>query len=605
MGAIVDKYSVTQYSVNAILSSIESGEIAIPEIQRPFVWKPSQARDFLDSLYNGYPTGYLIIWQNPNVKLKSGEMSVGKKILIDGQQRVTSLMTSVTGLPILDDNYKKRIIKIAFNPISEREDERFAVSDPVIEKTKHWIPDVSMIFKTNFDSYEFVKNYAIENPGVNEKDVNQALTRLLYIRNSHIGVILLNAELDISEVTEIFVRINSKGERLTQSDFAMSKIAADEKYGGNMLRKAIDYFCHLAAEPGFYAQLSVSDAEFMSSEYAPKLKWLKDDKDDIFNPDYNDMLRVAFMHKFGEGKLSNLVSLLSGRSFKDKTYTEEIAEGSFARLRQGIMDFMGEYNFNQFVLAIKSAGFISGKILNSKMTLDFAYTLYLRLMDSDIPKQQVKKYIQKWFVLSTLTRRYVNGAETRFDRDLKAIDNKGFVAFLDETEQVELSDTFWDVQLVQNLETSMAGSPYFNVYIAAQVWGGDRSLFSTSSKVADLLESGDVHHIFPKEYLKTSGITEKSQYNQVANYIYIDTGVNIAIGKRAPSDYFNAALTQCVNTTDEMVGIIRSEPEFWESLDINCIPRKALNMQASDYSDFLAERRALMAGKIKKYYLAL
>ena len=113
---IVEKFNPNSLSIGAILGLIESGSIAIPEIQRPFVWKKKQVRDLLDSLYKGYPTGYLIIWQNPNVKLKDGKVSAGKKILIDGQQRVTALMTAIAGIPVVNSDYKKERIKIAFNP---------------------------------------------------------------------------------------------------------------------------------------------------------------------------------------------------------------------------------------------------------------------------------------------------------------------------------------------------------------------------------------------------------------------------------------------------------------------------------------------------------
>src|SRR5665647_3635538 len=113
-----EKYTVTQYSISAILGFIEGGDIAIPEIQRPFVWKRRQVRDLVDSLYNGYPAGYLIIWQNPNIKLKDGRDSNGKKILIDGQQRVTALMAAILGMQVIDDEYKEIFIRIAFNPLA-------------------------------------------------------------------------------------------------------------------------------------------------------------------------------------------------------------------------------------------------------------------------------------------------------------------------------------------------------------------------------------------------------------------------------------------------------------------------------------------------------
>jgi hypothetical protein len=606
MSAAYDKYTVTQYSVSSILGYIEAGDIAIPEIQRPFVWKGRQVRDLVDSLYNGYPTGYLIIWQNPDVKLKDGSSAVGKKVLIDGQQRITALMTAIAGHKILTESYEARTIRIAFNPLAKDDEERFAVTTPAHENSTFWIPDISEVFQADFDSYTFVDAYAQRNPGVSKKEVNQKITQLLNIKSCQIGAILLVPQLDISEVTEIFVRINSQGKRLNEADFAMSKIAADEKYGGNLLRKAIDYFCHLAVEPSFYHPLAEGDAAFMASEYAPKLRWLKEDRVEIYRPDYNDMLRVSFMHRFGRGKLGDLVSLLSGRDFIDRSFKEEIAEDSFEKLRQGVKNFMDQYHFEQFILAIKSAGFISAKLVRSQMTLDFAYTLFLLLQDSnEIPKIERKRYIQKWFVLSTLTSRYIGSPESQMDRDLRSIAAKGFRPFLEDNEKALLSDTFWEVGLVQSLETSSISSPFLNVYLAAQVFFADRSLLSASARVSDLIAvAGDVHHIFPKEFLKQSGFDDKARYNQVANYAYLDTGVNISIGKRAPSDYFTQALAQCEDSSIR-VGTITSEAEFWANLDDNCIPRQVLTMTAQDYPDFLARRRKLMAAKIRKYYESL
>lgn len=606
MSAAYDKYTVTQYSVSSILGYIEAGDIAIPEIQRPFVWKGRQVRDLVDSLYNGYPTGYLIIWQNPDVKLKDGRDAVGKKVLIDGQQRITALMTAIAGHKILTEDYEEKTIRIAFNPLAKDDEDSFAVTTPAHENSSFWIPDISAVFKPDFDSYEFVDTYAEKNPGVSKKDVNQKITQLLNIKSCQIGAILLVPQLDISEVTEIFVRINSQGKRLNEADFAMSKIAADEKYGGNTLRKAIDYFCHLAVEPGFYGQLANGDKEFMQTDYAAKLRWLKDDHEDIYDPDYNDMLRVSFMHMFGRGKLGDLVSLLSGRNFIGRTFEEGIAEDSFTKLTAGVKNFMNQYNFEQFVLAIKSAGFISSKLLNSQMTLDFAYTLFLLLQQSsEIPKIEIKRYIQRWFVLSTLTSRYISSPESQMDRDLRGIAAKGFKAFLEENEKALLSDAFWNVGLVQNLETSSISSPFLNTYLAAQVFFGDRSLLSNSSKVADLITvAGDVHHIFPKEYLKQSGVTDKSRYNQVANYAFLDTGVNISIGKKAPHEYFAAALAQC-ETGGIEVGTITVTEDFWANLKTNCIPNDIVQMSAEDYPMFLQKRRTMMAAKIRDYYYSL
>ena len=602
----MDKYSVTQYSVSSLLSYIKEGEIAIPEIQRPFVWKARQVRDLIDSLYNGYPTGYLIIWQNPDVKLKDGSTAVGKKVLIDGQQRVTALMTSIGGYKVLTDSYEEKVIRIAFNPLAEDEEDRFAVQTPAHVKSSFWIPDISELFKDGFSTRKFINSYLYANPEADEDVVDAAITQLLSIKSCQLGAIQLIPQLDISEVTDIFVRINSQGTRLNEADFAMSKIAADDMYGGNMLRKAIDYFCHLAVEPAFYNILSNGDAEFMSSDYAPKLSWLKDDYDDIYDPAYDDMLRVSFMHMFNRGKLKNLVSLLSGRDFKDRTFKAAIAQDSFEKLTEGVHNFMNEYNFKQFVIAIKSAGFVSAKLLNSQMTLDFAYTLYLLLQKSgEVPKTEIKKNIQKWFVFSTLTGRYSSSPESQFDRDLRTIAERGFVEFFKEQESAQLSDTFWDVALVQNLETTSINSPYFNTFIAAQVFMGDKSLLSSAIKVSDLVTiAGDIHHIFPKGYLKDNGINGKNKYNQVANYTFLDTTVNIDIGKKAPNEYFMDAFEQC-DAGALKVGTITNKDELVKNINSNCIPEGIESMEAGDYEQFLAKRRKLMAQKMRDYYYSL
>ena len=120
----------------------------------------------------------------------------------------------------------------------------------------------------------------------------------------------------------------------------------------------------------------------MATDYASEMKWLKDDYKEIYDPDYSDMLRVSLMHQFGRGKLKDLVSLLSGRDFKDRTFKESIMKESFEKLSQGVHNFISEYNTKQFVQAIESGGFISPKLLRSQMPLDFAYTLYLLVKEN-------------------------------------------------------------------------------------------------------------------------------------------------------------------------------------------------------------------------------
>lgn len=600
-----EKFNLMQYSVHAILGLIEAEDFVIPEIQRPFVWKRSQVRDLIDSLYNGYPTGYIITWKNPDVKTKDGGKANGKKVLIDGQQRVTALMAAISGKEVLDDDFNKERIKIAFNPLAEDETKRFAVQDASHLKDKKWIPDISVLFTAGFKQRAFENEYANDNPGVDLDELSETLSRLKGIANRQIGVIELDASLEIDEVTEIFIRINSKGTALSQSDFVMSKMAADTDHNGSLMRKTVDYFCHLAVKPDFYSQM-IKDQEFQDSKYAAKIKWLANDYDDIYDPNFGDMLRVSFMHQFRRGKLADLVSLLSGRDFITKEYRDDIIDDSYQKLDRGIMNFINQYHFSQFVMAIKGAGFVSSKQLNSQMTLDFAYTLYLLLLDApEIPNAQIKRYVQKWFVLSTLTSRYIGSPESQMDRDMRSIGEKGFLKFLSEIEASALSETFWTVTLPQNLETSSVNSPAFNTFLAAQINQNCNSMLMNGTKIADLITiSGDVHHIFPKNYLQKNGIKSKTKYNQVANYIYLDTQVNKAISDEAPAVYFAKVKEQC-QTKNVVFGNIMSDTLLKTNLAENCIPNNVDQMTFENYDEFLQKRRMLMADMIHQYYMGL
>ena len=226
------RYSVTPHPIETLLTWVKSGEIAIPEIQRPFVWDSTKVRNLLDSLYQGYPVGYLIAWRNPTVKLKDGTASAGKRILIDGQQRVTALMAGLLGREVLTKDYETIRIRIAFHPLNEK----FEVANPAIRKDVAWIEDVAAVLAPESDLIELTEDYAAKNPLADRKQVGKVLQKLGKIINNHVGLIELAEDLDIKTVTEIFIRVNSAGAELSQADFAMSKIAANETYGGNMLK---------------------------------------------------------------------------------------------------------------------------------------------------------------------------------------------------------------------------------------------------------------------------------------------------------------------------------------------------------------------------------
>ena len=597
----MQKYSVNQHLIETLLAWVKSGEIAIPEIQRPFVWDASQVRDLLDSLYQGYPVGYIIVWKNPNVRLKDGKISEGKKVLIDGQQRITALSASLVGQTVINKEYKSIRIKIAFNPRKEI----FEVSNPAIEKDKAWIPDIAPVIQEQIGLIKLVKEYTKVNPDIDEGHLEKVITQLKGITKKQIGMIELAADLDIETVTEIFIRINREGVTLSQADFAMSKIAANEQHGGNQLRKAIDYFCHLAVAPEFYSHIEANDSEFSKTDYFQAMRWLRNENDDLYDPSYSDLLRVAYTSRFSRGKLADLVALLSGRNFETKTYEEEIAANSFEKLKLGVFDFISETNFKRFLMIIQSAGFVDSSLIRAQTPINFAYALFLKLRIDSYKPDEIEKYVRRWFALSLLTGRYSSQIETTYEEDIRQIDEKGFGNYLKSTEEADLSETFWNVGLVQALNTSNSNHPAYLTYLASQVRDGVRGFLSKGITVRSMIEHrGDIHHIFPKDYLKKEFGLRRAQYNQVANYAYTQQEINIVIGNKSPDKYIEEVLKQCETKKSKYGGITDIE-ELKKNFEENAIPVKFMEGELFEYMEFCEQRRKKMAKKLKEYYFSL
>ena len=595
------QFNVYSTSVESIISWIKSGEIAIPEIQRPFVWDSPKVRDLLDSLYKGFPVGYIIVWKNPDIRLKDGTVSTGKKILIDGQQRVTALQAAIAGQLVVDANYEKKRIKIAFNPQTEG----FEVCNPAIEKDSKWIPDVSAIF-SDFSQYKFIKQYSERNGLVDmEEKLDETLAKLKSIYNINLGVIELSQALTIDDVTDIFIRINSQGVVLSQADFAMSKISSDDRYGGNETRKMIDYFCHFMRRPADYEMITNNDKDFAGSDALQKIKWVVKETEDIYVPNYTDVLRVSFTHKFKRGKIADLVSLLSGRDFETRDNLESIAEESFQLLRQGVEAFVNETNFKRYIMIVKSTGIVHASLVRSQNVLNFGYILYLTLKDQKMDAALIEKLVRKWIVLSMLTGRYSSSPETAIDYDIKRFTEQDPVEFIKNIEAGELSDAFWNYTLVTRLDTSVASSPYFLVFLMAQVKRGARGFLSEQITIQSLIEQrGDIHDIFPKKFLQKNGVNNRKDYNQIANYVYIQSEINIRISDTAPCKYMEKMLGQVAGEGLAYGGIM-SEEDLKKNLAENCVPEEFVKMDIWDYAVFLEKRRTLMAQYIRDYYKSL
>lgn len=593
------QYSVTPHTVGNILNWVETNQIAIPEIQRPFVWDASAVRDLLDSLYRGFPVGYLITWQNPTTRLKDGSNAFGKKILIDGQQRVTALMAAIQDIQVINKDYELTRIKIAFNP----QNESFEVSNPAIQANKQWLSDISLFFKSSSNLYQITNNYLEANPDCDIKKVPESLKNLSGILNNQIGVIDLLSNLDIDTITEIFIRVNNSGTKLSQADFAMSRIASNDVYGGNLLRKVIDYFCHLSKAPEFLPKIASVDKSFAEGPFLQKIKWAADFPDDIYDPGYTDMLRVAFTSEFGRGKIEDLVALLSGRNFETRVFEEAIVEDSYKSLQIGIERFINETNFKNFIMILKSAGFTSSALISGNNALNMAYIVYLHGRKNKITANRLDGLVRQWFVMSLLTQRYSGSVESQIDQDIRQINTLGLEKYFEAVVSSSMSTSFWTSLLPQEMITTSINSPYWNVFVASQIKSKTEGFLSAYVSVESLVGiKGDIHHLFPKGYMKKKEIP-KGKYNQIANYAMTESGINLSISDRSPEKYFSE-IKESVTNGKAKYGEIKTHKELLRNLSAHAIPHELLETEVN-FDDFLENRRLLMAALIKNYFIGL
>ena len=333
------------------------------------------------------------------------------------------------------------------------------------------------------------------------------------------------------------------------------------------------------------------------------MKWLADVKDDLYDPSYTDMLRVAFTSQFERGKLQDLVALLSGRNFETRTYEEEIAAESFEILRDGIMQFMNRTHFERFVMIVRSSGLEFSSMIGSQNLLNFAYIIYLYGRRTGVQAHVLEASVRKWLVMSLLTGRAVGNPETMFDADIRGIRDNGLEKYVDTVTASTLNSSYWDLMLPQNLATSSTVSPYWSAFKAAQIKANDKGFLSTDIDVRSLLLlRGDVHHIYPRNYLKKQG-AKPSSYNQIANFAVTQSEINISIGDAEPVLYFSR-LKEQVNGGKRFYGAIESEQKLRENFEAHAIPLEILDRPVQ-YDEFLNLRRNLMALKIKKYFESL
>lgn len=584
---MVRKYSVDNVKVDDLLGWINQGRVGLPEMQRPFVWNSAKVRDLIDSLYNGYPIGYIVTWLNPAAKLKNDSDSNNKEIIIDGQQRLTALKAALNGDEVIDKHYNRERIVISFKP----SEEIFATKNVATERDPRWIDDISLIFKPDYNSWKFVDENA-DRLGMEKPDLGNVLQKVKDISQCEIGNIRLSDELSIDAVTNIFNRINSKGITLSSADLAMSRLSADHSHNGNNIRKQIDYFVQLLNDPTLFANIESVDSEFVKSKYFDQIRWIADDRTRIYVPNYSDILHVILAFAYKRGKLTDLVSLISGRDFQTRDFSEQAMDENYQKLSQGASQVFNKLNFQRFTMILRDLGMRnSGKLgLVGHGVLNFAYILYLYLQcELHLAKDQTDSLVKRWIVMSALTGRYSGSSESAFERDIKVIvQSIDSVATMNTILNRELTDNFWSITLPEALQRQTTQTSSWRIFQMAQVYTGDRAWLAKDTRAETVMEEeGNIHHIFPRAYLRTNHFS-KAEINQIANYVWLMRPRNMDVGDQAPKDYLHS----------ERINEFFNEQNNAE----NAIPTALQDYDFHDYHHFLEQRRQLMAEKIHHYY---
>jgi hypothetical protein len=577
-------FKEVSYSLSKLTDDIEMGEIGLPDIQRPFVWKNSKVRDLFDSMYRGYPVGYLLFWEND---ISQGVKQIGVNshqkvphlLIVDGQQRLTSLFAVIKNIPVVRENYESENIEIAFKPLEGK----FEVADASIRRSPEWIPNISDCFGKDSSQFAIVRDYLQKLKDIREQDgkeltheeqnkCERAFEKLFGILSFPFTVLQLSSDIDEEQVAEVFVRINSKGKTLNQSDFILTLMSVFWEKG----RRDLEDFC----------RLSRRHEKGVSSPF-----------NYFIEPDPDQLLRVSIGTGFRRARLKYAYALLRGKDLETGKLSSEQREKQFSILEEAQKYTLDLQNWHDFLDVIQKAGFRSSVMINSKGTLIYAYTLYIiGKNDYKVPHQELHRAIARWFFMATLTSRYVSSSpESSMERDLadlRSVSDAGqFTAWIDKIIESELTFDFWETTLPSRLETSSANSPFNNCYLAAQHLLDARALFS-QIRIWDALDPTtkarkskvERHHLFPKNYLKSFGITSIRETNQIANYAFVEWKDNLSISDTAPSEYFQDYCDSISPDKLQRMIYLHALPNNWESMT---------------YQEFLEARRKLMAAVIK------
>lgn len=584
-----DIYKSISRSVGDLLRDVEIGRIGLPDLQRQFVWKDSKVRDLLDSMLRGFPIGYVILWSSPedyeNTKTIGDNEKTFKKpddLVIDGQQRLTSLLAAIKGLKVKDKNFKERRIRICYNPIESI----FEVWTQAFEKDANWISDISEVFKADdeFMLPEFRESFieqldtSREKKGVEpltrmeRSQIERSLVELLKIKDYVIPTLQITTFADEEEVADIFKRVNSGGQKLNENNFIETLIAV---YDTSIYDK-IHEFCESSRIPA--SGTSYNQIIEVSSQH---------------------LIRMAVGLGFKRARMRYAYMLLRGRNLDTGETTAEIRETNMKIFSNALDIVLNLNNWHAFLNLFAEAGYMNKNFVASTYVVIYGYVLYLMgKFDYGVDPMTLRKLITQWIFMSAITSYYSSSPESTVEKqfaDLRDVKTpKEFEDYINKSIETKFTDDFFNVTLPASLASSSSTSPSWYGYIAAINVLGTPMWLSNSPLAKHLLvgssgtkNSIDKHHIFPKEHLAKIGITEDRDRNQIANFTYLDYNTNIDISDNPPADY--------VPRFREKLG----EDAFSLTCEQNAIPDGFENLA---YFDFLEQRRKLMSGIVRKAY---
>jgi hypothetical protein len=575
------------YDLSNLLHYLDIGDIGLPDIQRPFVWSNAKVRDLFDSMYRGFPVGYFLFWENAQTNGVK-QIGVGQKahsapsrLIVDGQQRLTSLYAVFRGKLVLDEDYRERRIEIAFCPRTGA----FEVADAAIKRDPEWIPNISELWASGNSSFKMVKGFLktleakAELTEDEEEQISHNLDRLFDLQKYPFTALEIASTVDEEQVADIFVRINSEGVKLNQADFLLTLLSVFWDQG----RAELEQFCRRSR------QLPAAGGPASPFNH-------------FIEPDPDQMLRVSVALGFSRGRLKSVYQVLRGKDLENGQFSSEHRDAQFKVLQKAQAKVLDLTCWHQFLSALVGAGFRSGEMISSQNALLYAYAVYLiGRTQCKVPEHQLQKVIGRWFFFASLTGRYTSSPESVMDGDLNRLrgvdDAARFVAVLDELIGNQLTGDFWTTTLPAALNSSSARNPELFAYVAAQNRLNAPVLFS-HKKVSELLDpalkarkkSLERHHLFPRAWLERDGEEDRKIINQMANYALLEWPENIDISDTPPTQYVPKIRERFSADEWRRMQDLHALPEGWEQMA---------------YADFLVERRKRMADIVRRGFETL